>query len=46
MQSFLRKKNLIEKIALRMKANRILMKIKNFIVLFDNFFYIFYYTLN
>ncbi|AWH76434.1 hypothetical protein C4157_11135 [Clostridioides difficile] len=37
---------LIEKIILTMKAKKVLMKIKNFIVPFYIFFYIFYYTLN
>ncbi|EGT3847937.1 hypothetical protein DBN17_07440 [Clostridioides difficile] len=42
---FIRNK-LIEKIVLTMKAKKVLMKIKNFIVPFYIFFYIFYYTLN
>ncbi|PBG64443.1 hypothetical protein BGU98_10540 [Clostridioides difficile] len=41
---FIRNK-LIEKIVLTMKAKKVLMKIKNFIVPFYIFFYIFYYTL-
>ncbi|EQI71024.1 hypothetical protein QQ7_0660, partial [Clostridioides difficile Y307] len=39
---FIRNK-LIEKIVLTMKAKKVLMKIKNFIVPFYIFFYIFYY---